>query len=78
MGAIRRKSLADPDNRLETPGLGIALTEIGSHLIGYGVVQPGWRWSVDLQPSAGTPSCQVHHVQVFLSGRSSQRPDPDG
>jgi class 3 adenylate cyclase len=75
MGAIRRKSLADPDTRHGTPRLDIALASIGSHLIGYAVVQPGWRWSEDLQPSAGTPSCQVHHVQVFLSGRFGVRMD---
>ncbi len=75
MGAIRRKSLADPDDRHEGPRSEIALANIGSHLIGYATIQPGWRWSVDLQPLAGTPSCQVHHVQVFLSGRFAVRMD---
>lgn len=30
---------------------------------------PGWRWSKDIKPVAGTQSCQFHHVGVTLSGR---------
>ena len=75
MGAIRRKSLARPDVSHETPGLAISVASIGSHVVGYGVVQPGWRWSTHLQPTAGTPSCLVHHVQVFLTGRFVARMD---
>ena len=75
MGAIRRRSFASPDAKHETPGLAISVASIGSHMIGYGVVQPGWRWSTDLQPAAGTSSCLVHHVQVFLSGRFAVRMD---
>ena len=75
MGAIRRKSLARPDVSHETPGLAISVASIGSHVIGYGVVQPGWRWSTHLKPTAGTASCLVHHVQVFLTGRFVARMD---
>ena len=32
------------------------------------VLQPGWRWSRDVGPIAGTRSCQVHHVGVVLKG----------
>lgn len=59
----------------EAPLFAITVANIGSHVIGYGVVQPGWRWSTHLQPAAGTPSCGVHHVQVFLSGRFRVRMD---
>lgn len=37
--------------------------------IGRFVMQPGWRWSRDVAPIAGTRSCQVHHVGVVLKGR---------
>ena len=33
------------------------------------VFQPGWRWSVDVGPIAGTDSCQHRHVGYTLSGR---------
>jgi class 3 adenylate cyclase len=38
-------------------------------------VEPGFRWSTSYGPTAGTPSCQVHHVQVFLTGRFGVRMD---
>ncbi len=31
--------------------------------------EPGWRWSVDVKPIAGTDTCQFHHLGVVLSGR---------
>ena len=30
--------------------------------------QPGWRWSRDLAPIAGTRSCEVHHLGYSVSG----------
>lgn len=33
-----------------------------------GTFEPGWRWSKDVQPIAGTPSCQVRHLGYVLSG----------
>ena len=75
MGAIRRKSLDEPGAKRETPGMTLWLATIGSHTIGYGVAQPGFRWSTHLKPAAGTPSCPVHHVQVFLTGRFRVRMD---
>ena len=75
MAAIRRKSLADPAATRETPHMTITVAKIGSHMVGYGVAQPGFRWSTHLKPAAGTPSCPVHHVQVFLTGRFGVRMD---
>jgi ketosteroid isomerase-like protein len=34
-----------------------------------GVFEPGWRWSADVAPLAGTQSCQTHHLGYTLSGR---------
>ena len=75
MGAIRRKSFNDPDALRDLPLAEIRIANIGSHIIGYGVAQPGWRWSTHMGPRAGTTSCPVHHVQVFLSGRFAVRMD---
>jgi class 3 adenylate cyclase len=75
MGTIRRKSFDDPDAIRELPLAEIRVARIGSHTIGYGVEQPGWRWSTHMAPGAGRPSCPVHHVQVFLSGRFRVRMD---
>lgn len=50
-----------PNGQIET----ISLNEI---TIGRFVLEPGWRWSRDVAPIAGTRSCQVHHVGVVLKG----------
>ncbi len=75
MGAIRRKSLNDPDALRDLPLAEIRIARIGPHTIGYGVEQPGWRWSTHMGPRTGASSCPVHHVQVFLSGRFAVRMD---
>lgn len=31
--------------------------------------QPGWRWSKDVAPIAGTDSCQTRHLGYVLSGK---------
>ncbi len=75
MAAIRRKSLADPAAAREMPRMTLTVAKIGSHMIGYGVAHPGFRWSTHIKPGAGTPSCVVHHLQVFLTGRFGVRMD---
>ena len=75
MGDIERKSLDRPDEvRRFQLGTG-ELTRVGSHVIGRGVLAPGWRWSTHMGPIMGTPSCPVHHVQVLLAGRFAVRMD---
>ncbi len=32
------------------------------------VFEPGWRWSNDVAPLAGTPTCRIHHLGYVLSG----------
>jgi class 3 adenylate cyclase len=50
--------------------------DLGSGLvIGRAVLEPGWRWSEDVKSVVGTPSCQIHHLQLILSGRLGVRMD---
>ena len=48
---------------------------IGDFTLGRGVFEPGWRWSEDVKPIAGTESCQAHHTGICLSGQMSVRLD---
>lgn len=41
----------------------------------HGVFEPGWRWSNDVAPLAGTTSCQVHHLGYVQSGSMRVRLD---
>ena len=69
------KSLRSPDDRIEVAGLLERSVQIGEQTIGRASIQPGWRWSVDLQPLVGTPSCTFHHLGVVLGGRFHVRMD---
>jgi len=40
-----------------------------------GVFEPGWRWSTDIAPIAGTESCQTRHLGYALSGQMRVRFD---
>ncbi|MGH2798554.1 MAG: cupin domain-containing protein, partial [Thermoleophilaceae bacterium] len=43
--------------------------QIGGQTVGRGVFEPGWKWSENVKPIAGTGSCQVSHLGYCLSGR---------
>jgi len=42
---------------------------LGDFTLGRGVFEPGWRWSNDVKPIAGTDSCQTRHTGLCLSGQ---------
>ena len=47
----------------------LELLNIGEGVVGKLTLQPGWRWSRDVKPIAGTQLCEVPHFQYQLSGR---------
>jgi class 3 adenylate cyclase len=47
----------------------IEVVELGDRVVGRMTYEPGWRWSVDVKPIAGTETCQFHHFGVTLTGR---------
>jgi ketosteroid isomerase-like protein/mannose-6-phosphate isomerase-like protein (cupin superfamily) len=52
-----------------------ALASAGGFTLMRAVFEPGWRWSVDVAPIAGTSSCQTHHHGYVLSGSMQVRMD---
>lgn len=46
------------------------MVEMGDRVIALITFQPGWRWSVDMAPSARTTSCQAHHLAYSVSGHA--------
>ncbi len=48
---------------------------LGEFTMGRGVFEPGWRWSEDVKPIAGTESCQVHHTGFCVSGQMTVKMD---
>jgi len=37
-------------------------------VIGRLILEPGWRWSADVKPIAGTEWCEAPHFQYHVSG----------
>lgn len=43
--------------------------DMNGHAVGCGRFEPGWRWSQDVKPIAGTDLCEISHLGVCKSGR---------
>lgn len=69
MPGIRRKNLLQPDERVEFDHGHITAVRVGDLTVGYGVCEPGWRWSTHVKPLVGTEWCMSRHVGFQLSGR---------
>jgi class 3 adenylate cyclase len=60
----------DESEEVRVAGRGkVEIVELGDRVIARLVWEPGWRWSVDVKPIAGTQWCQSHHVGYAISGR---------
>ena len=46
------------------------IIHIGGLTIGRASYEPGWKWSQDVAPLAGTALCEVEHVGLVVSGRA--------
>ncbi len=42
--------------------------------VGFATFRPGWRWSNDIRPLAGTDRCRAHHAGYVLAGRLHVEP----
>ena len=47
----------------------VDIVSLDDRIVGRMTYEPGWRWSTDIKPIAGTATCQFHHVGVTISGR---------
>jgi class 3 adenylate cyclase len=66
---VLRKSLDDPDELVELPGVRVQIVELGDITVGRLVNEPGWRWSTHVRPTVGGEWCQARHVGFIISGR---------
>jgi hypothetical protein len=46
----------------------LEVLSVGGSEIGRLVLQPGWRWSQDVKPIAGTELCEAPHFQYHVAG----------
>ena len=69
MSRPQAKSLRNPEAVRRFPNGRIETISHNETTIGRFVFEPGWRWSRDVGPIAGTRSCQIHHQGIVLKGR---------
>ena len=68
MQKVEHLDFSKPD---EVRRFGLGRAEIlnsASGPIGRLVLEPGWRWSNDVKPIAGTAWCEAPHLQYHVSG----------
>jgi hypothetical protein len=63
------KSFTEAAEVREFPHGRAEIVTLGDAEIGRLVLEPGWRWSNDVKPIAGTDLCQAPHMQYHVSGR---------
>ena len=69
MDKTEHRSFEVPDETREFPHGRAELVSIGGGQVGRLVFEPGWRWSSDVKPIAGTASCEAPHFQYHVSGQ---------
>jgi class 3 adenylate cyclase len=73
---LQRWRFTEPTDTRTFPHGHVDVVELDDHVIGQMTYEPGWRWSVDVKPIAGTDTCQYHHIGYTVSGRlRMQMPD---
>lgn len=67
---VFKKHLDQPDERRNFKSHGhLDLTTFADGVsIGRGTFEPGWKWSNDVKPIAGTESCEAAHTGYCISG----------
>ena len=75
MPRLQRRNFANPENVRQFPNGKLKTISLDEVVVGEFVMQPGWRWSNDVKPLAGTHSCTAPHMQYHVSGQLAIRMD---
>jgi hypothetical protein len=75
MQKVAHEQFERPSEVRDFPHGKAEILNVGDHVIGRLVLEPGWRWSNDVKPIAGTDSCQAPHFQYHVQGRLAIRMD---
>ena len=76
MPSMTKRNLASPDETRPFAAHGhVDVVTIGDFTLGKGVFEPGWRWSTDVKPIAGTDTCLARHTGVCVSGQMAVKAD---
>jgi uncharacterized cupin superfamily protein len=76
MSLMDTRNIDKPDETRNFKAHGhMDVVTLGDFTLGRGTFEPGWRWSEDVKPIAGTESCMTHHTGICLSGSMTIRSD---
>ena len=62
------RTFATPDETRTFTNGRLELLKVRGSDIGRLVLEPGWRWSNDVKPIAGTELCEAPHFQYHVAG----------
>jgi class 3 adenylate cyclase len=68
MPRLQAKSFAAPDEVRTMPSVRFETVGLDEATVGHCRFEPGWRWSTDLGPMVGTPTCLMRHFGYTMSG----------
>jgi hypothetical protein len=66
---LESKNTATPDDKRTFTNGEVSLVNLTGFTVGRAEFRPGWKWSADVKPLAGTDSCQIAHSSYVVSGR---------
>ena len=62
------KSADSPDETRTPPNALVQQVTVGGHTLARMTFKPGWKWSENIKPIAGTDSCQLSHIGYAVKG----------
>ena len=68
MARFQKKRIDQPDEVRPFPLGSTEIFEMDDFVVGRMYMEPGWRWTKDVRPIAGTERCMYHHLGYCLSG----------
>jgi class 3 adenylate cyclase len=68
MARLQRRRFSQPSEVRLVPKGHVDIVELDDVVVGRMWFEPGWKWSRDVGPIAGTATCQYRHVGVVQTG----------
>lgn len=75
MAAFQKKRFEKPDEMTSPPRTKVEVVRMSELALTRTTYMPGWKWSIDIKPIAGTSSCQKRHFGYCLSGHLAGKLD---
>ena len=75
MNRVEIRDLSEPEAVVNYPLGATYQVRLAGTVVSHHVLRPGWSWEEHAQPQVGTPSCELYHRGVVLSGRMGVRTD---